>query len=173
MIYLDFNTFLSAQKNVSNLDTFQMFPDTQGFVPIPPDDTSQPAETKNTIVFDYKTNRFRVIDGKPQTRDGAAAVRQWIELMLRTYRDRFTVYAGTQFGHTGEDLIGMRQAPPGFLHSELAREIREGCKLCPAIERADNFSFSRQGRSLLVHFTVTLKTGEQEEVSHNVGGFYS
>lgn len=150
-----------------------MFPDAQGFVPIPPDDTSQAAETKNTIVFDYATNRFRVIDGKPQTRDGAAAVRQWVELMLRTYLHRFSVYAGTQFGHTGEDLIGMRQAPPGFLHSELAREIREACTLCPAIEQAHDFSFSRQGRSLLVHFTVTLKTGEQEEVDYNVSGYDS
>ena len=173
MIHLDSNIFLDTQKKLSNLGAFQMFPDTQGFVPIPPDDTSQPAEIKNTIVFDYKTNRFRVIDGKPQTRDGAVAVRQWIELMLRTYLHRFTVYAGTQFGHTGEDLIGMRQAPSGYLHSELAREIREACALCPAIRQAHDFSFSRQGRSLLVHFTVTLRTGEQEEVIHNVTRFYS
>ena len=155
--------------DVFNLNTFQMFPDTQGFVPVPPNDNSQVAETKNTIIFDYETNRFRVIDGAPRTRDGVAAVRQWVALMLRTYRDRFTVYQGTQFGHTGEDLIGMRQAPPGYLHSELAREIREGCKLCPAIARTDDFSFSRQGRSLLVQFTVTLKTGEQTEVDGIVG----
>ena len=149
--------------------TFFMFPDSQGFVLVPPDDNSQSTETKNTIIFDYDVNRFRVVDGKPQTRDGAAAVRQWVELMLRTYLDRFAVYQGTGFGHSGEDLIGMRQAPPGYLHSELAREIREGCKLCPAIARTDDFSFARQGRSLLVQFTVTLKTGEQMEVNGIVG----
>lgn len=152
--------------------TFSMFPDSRGFVPVPPDDNSQSAETKNTIIFDYDVNRFRVVDGKPQTRDGAAAVRQWIELMLRTHLDRFAVYQGTGFGHSGENLIGMRQAPPGYLHSELAREIREACALCPAIRQAHDFEFSREGRTLVVRFTVTLHTGEMEEVSYHVSGFY-
>ena len=64
----------------------------------------------------------------------------------------------------------MRQVPPGFIHSELAREIREACALCPAIDRADDFSFSREGRLLHVTFSVTLKTtGETMEVSEIVG----
>lgn len=159
------------KRDVSNLNTFAMFPDAAGFVPAPPESNAQAPKTKNTIIFDYQTKRFCVVDGAPQVRDGVAAVRQWIELMLLTYRDRFAVYQNTRFGHTGEDLIGLRQAPPGYLHSELAREIREGCKLCPAIARADQFTFTRQGRSLIVRFTVTLKTGEQEEVSGIVGGY--
>lgn len=168
--------------DVSNLDTlvtfsvtnktqssFTMFPGDAGFVPVPPESNADAPETRNTIIFDCQTQRFAVVDGAPQVRDGTAAVRQWIELMLRTYRDRFAVYRDTRFGHTGEDLIGMRQAPPGYLHSELAREIREACKLCPAIARADQFDFQRQGRTLVVRFVVTLKTGEQEEVSGIVG----
>ena len=63
----------------------------------------------------------------------------------------------------------MRQVPRGVIHSELAREIREACALCPVIQRADNFAFSRQGRTLTVTFDVTLTTGETEEVTGIVG----
>lgn len=171
-----------SPRNVSNLDTtitpltdrkdpdtLSMFPAGTGFVSVPPESNANDPKTRNTILFDYQTERFCVVDGAPQVCDGITAVRQWIELMLRTYRDRFVVYQATRFGHRGEDLIGMRQAPPGYLHSELAREIREACKLCPTIARADQFVFARQGRRLIVRFTVTLKTGEQEEVSGVVG----
>lgn len=149
----------------------QMFPDDTGFLAvIPADDMSQDAEIGDTLAFDYERRRFVVVDGSPVCRNRAAAVRQWIHLMLITYRDRFRVYEGTVFGHTGEDLIGMRQVPPGFIHSELAREIREACALCPAIDRADNFTFDRRDRLLHITFTVTLKeTGEALEVSEIVG----
>lgn len=147
----------------------QMFPDDSGFVVIPPDDVTQSAQIANTLAFDYTTNRLVIADGSPVLRSEAAAVRQWVELMLRTYLGRFRVYTGYQFGHTGEDLIGMRQVPSGFIHSEMAREIREACGLCPAIEKASDFTFSRENRTLHVKFLVTLKTGEQVEVTGNVG----
>lgn len=147
----------------------QMFPDFEGFVPIPPDEDSQPAVICDTLAFDYDKNRFVLVDGTPALRDRSAAVRQWLHLMLLTYLGRFRVYEGAAFGHTGEQLIGMRQVPPGFVHSELAREIREACALCPAIARADDFDFTREGRLLHVTFTVTLHTGETVEVSEIVG----
>lgn len=148
----------------------QMFPDDTGFIAvIPTDDTSQNAQIGDTLAFDYDKNQFVIVDGTPVLRSRAAAVRQWIHLMLITHLGRFTVYEGTAFGHTGEQLIGMRQVPPGFIHSELAREIREACGLCPAIEKASDFTFSRENRTLHVKFLVTLKTGEQVEVTGNVG----
>lgn len=146
-----------------------MFPNDTGFIAVLPDDVTQPAQIANTLAFDYQTNRFLIADGSPILRSQAAAVRQWVELMLRTYLDRFRVYTGYQFGHTGEDLIGLRQVPPGFIHSELAREIDESCRLCPAIAKTSDFSFSRENRTLHVKFTITLKTGEIEEVSGIVG----
>ncbi len=149
----------------------QMFPDDTGFIAvIPADDTSQDAQIGDTLAFDYDKKQFVIVDGTPVLRSRAAAVRQWIHLMLITHLDRFRVYEGTVFGHTGEQLIGMRQVPPGFIHSELAREIREACALCPAIDRADNFTFDRRDRLLHITFTVTLKeTGEALEVSEIVG----
>lgn len=149
----------------------QMFPDDTGFIAaIPADDTSQDVQIGDTLAFDYDKKQFIVVDGTPVLRSRAAAVRQWIHLMLITHLDRFAVYEGTVFGHTGEQLIGMRQVPPGFIHSELAREIREACALCPAIDQADNFTFDRRDRLLHITFTVTLKaTGEILEVSEIVG----
>lgn len=149
----------------------QMFPDDTGFIAaIPADDTSQDVQIGDTLAFDYDKKQFIVVDGTPVLRSRAAAVRQWIHLMLITHLDRFTVYEGTVFGHTGEQLIGMLQVPPGFIHSELAREIREACALCPAIDRVDNFTFDRRDRLLHITFTVTLKaTGEILEVSEIVG----
>lgn len=147
----------------------QMFPDETGFATVFPAAADAPVTLGNTLAFDDTKNRFVIADGAPVRRTDAEAVRQWIRLMLRTYRGRFRVYADTVFGHTGEDLIGMRQVPRGFIHSELAREIREACALCPVIQSADNFAFSRQGRTLTVTFDVTLTTGETEEVTGIVG----
>lgn len=149
----------------------QMFPSEDGFAAVQTATEAAQTICGRSVAFDYAAGRFRFTDGAADEVTGAEAVRQWVELMLRSYRGRFRVYEGFSFGHTGEDLIGLRAVPPGFIHSELAREIREACALCPMIERADDFSFSRteKGRLLTVTFTVTLKTGEQEEVTGVVG----
>lgn len=149
----------------------QMFPNEDGFVTIPAGAETAQTVCGRSMAFNYAVGRFELIDGAVREITDVAAVRQWIELMLRTYLGRFRVYEGYSFGHTGEDLIGLRTVPPGFIHSELAREIREACALCPMIERADDFSFKRteMGRLLTVTFTVTLRTGEEMEVSGNVG----
>lgn len=147
----------------------QMFPRDAGFVPLSPDDVNQQAEIANTLAFDYEKNRFIIADGSPSVRSQAAAVRQWIALMLRTYTHRFRIYDGFDFGHSGEDLIGLKQVPLGFVHSELAREIGAACKLCPAIDRVSDFTFARKNRTLHVTFIATLKSGERLEVDGDVG----
>ena len=91
--------------------------------------------------------------------------------MLRVRKGGDAVFDGlrVQPGIDRDGLIGSRSLPTGFRRSELMREIRETLALCPAILSADGFSFSRDGRALVVQFTVTLRTGDTMEVRADVG----
>ena len=144
-----------------------IFPTSDGFIAFPPDDhTLQAARAGDTPAFDFETGRFILQDGSPELRSGAPAVRQWFELMLRTYLGRYKVYEGQTFGHSAEDLIGTREFPDGFIRSEIEREIVESAAQNPAIKSTFGFSFARNGRSLEVSCTVELQDGEQVEVSY-------
>ncbi len=121
--------------------------------------------------YDYEAGGFALTDGAPAEATGREAVREWIGLMLRVRKGWDAVFDGlrVQPGIDRDGLIGSRSLPTGFRRSELMREIRETLALCPAILSADGFSFSRDGRALVVQFTVTLRTGDTMEVRADVG----
>ena len=133
-------------------------------------ETAVNTDMGRSVVFDMAEHKFSLTDGAARECTGMKAVRQWCELLLHTKRDRFAVYGDTAFGISIDDLIGAKTLPEAYLISELKREILEGLALCPAIERADSFSFARTKRTLEVNFTVYLYTGESGEVTVNVGG---
>lgn len=121
--------------------------------------------------YDHEAGGFVLTDGAPVEATGREAVREWIGMMLRVRKGRDAVFDGmrVQPGIDRDGLIGNRSLPSGFRRSELMREIRETLALCPAILSADGFHFAREGRALVVSFTVTLRTGDTMEVSADVG----
>ena len=121
--------------------------------------------------YDHEAGGFVLTDGAPAVATGREAVREWIGMMLRVQKGRDAVFDGlrVQPGIDRDGLIGNRSLPSGFRRSELMREIRETLALCPAILSADGFHFAREGRALVVSFTVTLRTGDTMEVSADVG----
>ncbi len=132
-------------------------------------DTTEHTDTRRSVVFDSVEKRFRMVDGAAQECTGVDAVKQWCALLLHTKRGRYAVYGDTAFGITVDDIIGSRTMPDAFVWSELKREIMEGLALCPAIERADGFSFVRNRRTVDIRFMVYLRDGTQTEVQTNVG----
>ena len=129
---------------------------------------AQSSHIGRSFLFDFDTGQHRVVDGAVKECDELTAVRQWLDLMVRTALDKYKVYENTGFGNSAEKFIGRRTLPKGFAASELEREIKESCKLCPAIERAGNFNIERTTRGMEIAFTAYLVNGELLEVKNSV-----
>ena len=120
-----------------------------------------------SFLFDYSTKTFKVTDGAVTECTGVTAVKQWIELLIRTLPSKYAIYSDT-FGVSTDELIGYKSVPIGFIYSELKREIEDGLKLNPSIDSMSNYSASRDNGVLTINFTVNLKDGVSEEVSVSV-----
>lgn len=132
-----------------------------------------PAQTATDIgrvpAFDSTTNRFLTVDGALKERSGVAAVRQWIDLMLRQQIDRVPIYCTSADAKLGidRDLLGTR-LPSGLVVAELERNVRETMSYCPAIRTVRDLTVSRRGRACHVEFTAVLYDEETVEVSTDV-----
>lgn len=133
---------------------------------------SEPAENSSRIgrsfLFNFETGQHQIVDGAVKECDELTAIKQWLELMVKTALDKFLVYKNTGFGTSAEKFIGRRTLPKSFVASELEREIKESCLLNPAIERADDFSVTRTTRGMQIAFTAYLVNGELVEVNNIV-----
>lgn len=133
---------------------------------------SEPIENSSRIgrsfLFDFETGQHQIVDGAVKECDELTAIKQWLELMVKTTLDKFLVYKDTGFGTSAEKFIGRRTLPKGFVASELEREVKESCTLNPAIERTENFEVTRTVRGMQIAFTVYLKNGELLEVNEIV-----
>lgn len=114
-----------------------------------------------SFVFDYTENRFQLVDGSPKVVTSVQAVKQWLELFVRTGLGKYKVYDGTAFGVDVSPLIGKKQVPRGAILSEIKREIGEGVRLCPAVTSV--YGFALEGET--ISFTVRLRSGEEAGVS--------
>ena len=144
--------------------------------PVIPDEL--PAQIADSIgrspafVFhaDGRAGSFELIDGAVREVHGVAAVRQWLDMMLRQKPGAVPIYRTSGTVQPGVDAANLdRKVPEGYVFAEIERNVRETAVFCPAIRTVGDFSFSRARRGVEVRFTVWLHTGEQEEVSAYVG----
>ena len=139
-----------------------MFPEEDGYIDTLALQQQEQRPLADTLVFDYERGRFIMVDGSPKKDRTITAIKQWVELMLRTKRGKYRVYEESRFGTHLEDIIGQRQMPKGYLNSEMKREITEACSLCPYITRVDNFRYEREGGRLWVFFDLWTDTERTE-----------
>ncbi len=144
-----------------------MFPIDETEFNIEVETKQETARVVRSFSFDYVTKNFRVIDGAVTECTGVEAVKQWVELLIRTNPGKYAVY-DEDFGVSTGELIGYKSIPLGFIYSELKREIQEGLAKNPAIDSMDNYSATRDNGILTISFTVYLKDGASGEVSVNV-----
>lgn len=144
-----------------------MFPVFDFNTQIEEEEKSQDIKIGRSFVFDFNTKNFNVIAGKVKETTEEEAIRQWIELMIRTSVDKYKVYQGTGFGTNIDKLIGYRSLR-GFVESEIKREISENIIMNRAIDSIENFETEFEGDNLQVSFTVILKNNEILEVVSNV-----
>lgn len=116
---------------------------------------------------DGRAGGFQLVDGALVERRGLAAVRQWLELMLRQKPGKVPIYCVEGAVQPGvEQTSTDRRAPEGWIYAEIERNIRDTAAFCPAIRTVDSFAFSRVRRGVEVRFTVHTRTGESGEVTY-------
>jgi len=146
-----------------------MFPvDNNNTFNIPPVETPQNAEIKRSFDFNFSENKFTVVDGRVLEIKSVEAVKQWIKLFLKTALDKVPVYQNEKFGTTVKNLIGWKRLNNGFVESELEREVSEGFKLNPAIEKVTYLDVEKNEGTVIIYIGVMLKDGSIIEDEINV-----
>lgn len=137
-----------------------MFPSDVEFDIVLKDDTSNDGQNQGTIgrsiAFDYAKKEFLVNDGKLVEPSKIDAIKQWIELFIRTDIKKYAIYTDS-FGIDTRDLLGYR-LPRGYQVAEIMRRINEGILTqCPDVVSVSNWDFVKGTFS----FTVKTSTGEE------------
>lgn len=113
-----------------------------------------------SLKFDYETERFILVDGKNVEPSKIEAIKQWIELYIRTELGKYKVYTD-DFGVDLRGLVGWR-LPRGYQISEIMRRINTGILTkCPNVTAVTDWDFAEGTFS----FTVTTDTGEEVRIS--------
>lgn len=112
------------------------------------------------FLYDFKKGDFIYKNGALIEVTGIKALRVWIEKIIRTEKFKFAIYqnkddAADQYGVALEDLSGS-SFPPGFIESEMRREITEALMKNTSIESLNDWSFLRDGSKLTITFTVEV-----------------
>ena len=119
-----------------------------------------------TPLFDFEKGQYVIKDGKVVECTQEEAIRQWVGFLIKTPAEKFEVYKDTAFGTYIHNLIGWKDA--GFVASEIKRELTEKCPDNRAIEKIEDFEFSRNGGVINIKFTVLMKGNEEMEVDIDV-----
>ena len=112
-----------------------------------------------SFLFDFNKGDFVLRDGKMTVAEDVAALRVWIEKIMRTKRDEYKIYEGTPYGSRFDDLVVGSVFPPAFIDSELRREVEEALTQNPQIITISEFEVDRSASNCTVSFTVTLASG--------------
>lgn len=127
------------------------------------DDTLDAAATGTigrSIKFDYDKKEFIVDEGKLVEPTKIDAIKQWIELYIRTEINKYAIYSDS-FGIDTRGLLGYR-LPRGYQVAEIMRRINEGILTkCPDVKSVSDWDFDKGTFS----FKVTTNTGEEVVIS--------
>ena len=115
-----------------------------------------------SFAFDWKAGHYEMAAGSPVEISGTRAAQTWLQQVLRTKRERYSIYP-TNFGAPAQTLVGQKY-PKGFLLSELRRQLAESAAYCPAIQ--DVGDLKQEGDAITGTVSLTTRSGERQEVFH-------
>jgi len=131
-----------------------------------------PLDPGKSFLFDFRAGEFGLANGKLIPVEGTAAIKIWIEKILRTDKYRFKIYAKSngedEYGVMLEDLVVGYNYPTAFLEAELKREISTALLKHPQIEFLSNWMIIKNAPYLQVIFRVNLKDGSSFEQEVNI-----
>lgn len=106
------------------------------------------------FAFDWDTQRLQMQEGTPVLVYGIAAIKEWVQLVVRTRRGRSPIYP-EDFGAPVQDLVG-RKAPRGYDLSELRRCLTESAAYNPGIREIGQMSYD----GTVINCPITLEDNE-------------
>lgn len=117
-------------------------------------------QPSRTWYIDQETGR---IGG---TADGLQAMRQAVEIILRTERFRWQIYQPSS-GVQLQELVGMDS---GYAAVELCRRCAEALKMDDRVLGVEDYEYTLTGRVLSARFTVKtiygdIRTGQEVDLS--------
>jgi len=131
-----------------------MFPNTQDLSDSAASESAA-AGTGKSFLFDFSAGEFVIQNGRlVETED----ISVWIEKILRTEKDRFDIYADTNYGVHLEDLIIGTNYDQAFVQSELKREIEEALLTHPDITGISNFTAEKTETGIII--SMEVETGD-------------
>lgn len=118
-------------------------------------------------LFDFDKNVYVAEGGRLIYATEIEAVEQWIKFLILSELDKYNIYKETGFGlKSGYEIIGYKQAPKGYLESNLKLELSEKIKAHKLITRVYDFTFNRDGDLLTINFSIDSSAGTiRSEVS--------
>ena len=139
-----------------------MFPETEDYVLL--EEQKDNASGTKSFLYDFSKGDFVIRDGKLVPCDSLEAIKVWIEKIIRTEKNRFPIYDGTEYGCYLEDLIIGNNYTVEFVEAELKREIEEALLQHPKITSIGSFTLHRD-KTLL---SVTLEVNISDEGTNTV-----
>ena len=123
--------------------------------------TNSQTKVGRSFAFDYKTHRFVFKDGKNVEDTQIEAIKQWVELFIRTEMKKYKIYADS-FGLDLTKLLGYR-LPRAYIVSEIKRRITEGIlNKVPCVVVVKDWQFNAG----IFYFTVLTNTGEEVKIEY-------
>lgn len=120
------------------------------------------------FLFDFKNNRHVIRDGKLVECTKQEAVKQWVNLILKTSIDKYKIYQDSWFGLSYESFIGNKTFPLVMLQAELEMEIKEKLLNHVLINSITEFKIERLDYGLSISFKVGMIDGSSQGVNIDV-----
>lgn len=121
-------------------------------------------------LFDFKTGKMVIKDGKVVYGDKKQNIEQWIRLLILTQIHKFKVYQGTNFGMLDlYNLIGNNHLMTPYGISELERELKEKIEAKNGVDKVINIEVQSDFNKVNIKMTVVVNGQEIEtEEEYNV-----
>ena len=87
---------------------------------------TDPTVIHDGLKFDWQKNEFVMESGSPIIVSGGNAVKEWLELVVRTRQGRYPIYP-VDFGGDALDIVGQK-LPKGYGLSEFKRKMLESAE---------------------------------------------
>lgn len=121
-----------------------------------------PTIVRDGLKFDWQNNEFYMESGSPAVVSGGNAVKEWIELVVRTRQGRYPIYP-VDFGSDALDIVGQK-VPKGYGLSEFKRKMLESAEYNPGIANMDGFVYD--GEKINIDVYLTDGTREVAEIEY-------
>lgn len=119
-----------------------------------------------TYNFDFDKGDFVVKNKDVEIISDEEALKLWINKILRTQLNRYSIYKGTGYGANTEDLIIGKSYGYGFTESELEREIEAALLKNGEIKGINQFSIERKSSKLIITIDLNTVYGQMTEVQN-------